>query len=185
MTEIFNLYNSLFKYLDEHILWTNRVVFVSFLLIFLLKLMRLQYTYKYVVTFLIFFTLVVNILRFNPVMEDLTIDYNISIKKLTITEFFSHNNFQGLVYITKPISKNNINELGSNYKFISEKTISIYSENREDWDFPNPKFVNSLSDLLKNFNQFSCDIESAKPGYLNIKITDNSNTYSYCFNDYE
>ena len=179
MTEVINLYTELFKYLDTNILWTNRVIFVSLLLIFILKLMGFKKIYIFLPFF--FFTLVVNILRFNPVIEDLTIDYNISIEDLSIAGFFSHNNYEGLRYITQSIADKNINELGAGYSYITEDTIAMYSTNRENWDFPNPNFVNSLSDLLKNFNQFSCEVEIANSENFNIQITDDSSTYSYCF----
>ena len=84
-------------------------------------------------------------------------------------------------YITQSIADKNINELGAGYSYINEDTISMYSTNREDWNFPNPNFVNSLSDLLKNFNQFSCEVEIANSENFNIQITDDSSTYSYCF----
>lgn len=181
MNQVIKLYTELFKYLDANVLWTNRVIFVSLLLIFLLKLMGFKNIYIFVIPFFLFFTLVVNVLRFNPVIEDLTIDYNISIENLSIAGYFSHNNYEGLRYITQPIADKNINELGIGYSYITEDTISMYSTNRENWDFPNPNFVNSLSDLLKNFNQFSCKVEIANSENLNIQITDDLGTYSYCF----
>ena len=92
MNQVINLYTELFKFLDANVLWTNRVVFVSLLLIFLIKLMRFENIYIFVIPFFLFFTLVVNILRFNPVIEDLTIDFNISIEDLSIAGYFSHNN---------------------------------------------------------------------------------------------
>lgn len=185
MNQVINLYTELFKFLDANVLWTNRVVFVSLLLIFLIKLMRFENIYIFVIPFFLFFTLVVNILRFNPVIEDLTIDFNISIEDLSIAGYFSHNNYEGLRYITQPIADKKINEIGTSYSYITEDTISMYSTKRENWDFPHPNLVNSLSDLLKNFNQFTCKVETANSENLNIQITDDLSTYSYCFDSNE
>ncbi len=181
MNKVINLYTELFKYLDINLLWTNRVIFVTLLLILLLKFMKFKKIYLFVIPFLLFFTLVVNILRFNPVIEDLTINYNLSTEDLSITGYFSHNDFEGLRYITQPIALENTNKMGVNYIYISENTIIEYSKNREGWNFPNPNLVNSLSSLLKNFFIFSCNLETIDSESFNIQITDNSSTNNYCF----
>jgi len=114
-------------------------------------------------------------------MEDFSVDYNIVTTELNGAGFFSYNDFEGIKYITTPIGVKNTNEQGVNYLYIDEETIRKFSNNKIDWNFPNPTFVNSLAKLLKNFDNFTCEINEEHNEHFNIKITDTSNTYNYCF----
>ena len=181
MNQVIYFYSKIFQYLNDNIFWTNRVLLVSVLLLLALKLSGSKKTFEYVILFTLFFTLVVNIIRFNPVLEDLTIDYKLSIKSLSVPGFFYHNDFEGLKYITLPIANKKNNIKGVEYLYVSKSTIIEYSNSKEDWSFPNPNIVNSLSGLLKNFNSFSCTLEEATSDSFNLFIKDESNNHIYCF----
>ena len=185
MSEIFGLYLRLFQYLDENILWTNRVLFVVSIICLVLFFLKFKNIKNLFFLMLFSFTLLINIVRFNPVMEDFSEFYNIQTTDLSGIGFFSHNDFEGIKYITTPIGYESINEEGVNYIYIDEETIREFSNNKSDWNFPHPNFVKSLSNFLKSFNSFTCELKKENAEYFNIKITDSSNTYNYCFINYE
>ena len=181
MSEIYKLYLTIFKYIDEKILWTNRVFFIILLIFIFLSFFKFKNITNLFFVMLFSLTLIVNIVRFSPVMEDFSIDYNIVTTELNGAGFFSYNDFEGIKYITTPIGVKSTNKQGVNYLYIDEETIRQFSNNKIDWNFPNPTFVNSLAKLLKNFDNFTCEINEEHNEHFNIKITDTSNTYNYCF----
>ena len=88
MSEIFGLYLRLFQYLDENILWTNRVLFVVSIICLVLFFLKFKNIKNLFFLMLFSFTLLINIVRFNPVMEDFSEFYNIQTTDLSGIGFF-------------------------------------------------------------------------------------------------
>ena len=100
MSEIYKLYLTIFKYIDEKILWTNRVFFIILLIFIFLSFFKFKNIINLFFVMLFSLTLIVNIVRFSPVMEDFSVDYNIVTTELNGAGFFSYNDFEGIKYIT-------------------------------------------------------------------------------------